>query len=183
MYSLSSLVTYFPSSITSSLTCTLNSLTSSFLLSPHIFIIFLTPSLTFLMHSQSLPLSLQKLIYLFTSSVNNWTHTYFLSDIFYPSLCVSPGFVPSGYSRYFELWRLPTSQTSQLLLSSLTLPPWSAPTAKVLKPPTLKPDAVNKYVTVADSVVSVRCVVEVRFRFWYLPNLFQQIFYSKAVFK
>lgn len=51
--------------------------------------------------------------------------------LFFLTSSVSAGSVRSGCSRYSELWRSPTSQTSQLLLSSLISPPWSARTAKV----------------------------------------------------
>lgn len=57
--------------------------------------------------------------------------SFFLLMWFNPSL--APGSVRSDCSRYYELWRLLTLQTSLLLRSSLILPPWSARTVKVLQ--------------------------------------------------
>lgn len=56
-----------------------------------------------------------------------------LKFVLFLASSLSTGSVQSGYSRYYELWRLLTLQTSQLLLSSRISPPWSARTVKVLK--------------------------------------------------
>lgn len=106
------------SSVTSSLSSFLISLAASCSLCP--FILYFASLSCFLLNNSPLSCVARSL---------NSSFPCFLDCLL--NLCVSPGFVQSVCGRYCELWRLQTSQTSQLLLSSLTLPPWSAPTAKV----------------------------------------------------